>query len=215
MYETTCSRIRETKIVAILRRVPEEKLLKTVRALYAGGIRVLEITLDHAVENCAERAASAIAMCSEALGLEASVGAGTVLSPEEVGLVAQAGAKLIVSPNTDPAVIRETRERGLVSCPGALTPSEIVSAWSAGASFVKLFPAEQMGCAYIKALRGPLPHILLLAVGGADADNASEFLRAGACGLGVGGKLVNAKLIAEDDFEGLTALARRFREAVK
>ena len=214
MYFTTCARIREGRLIAILRKVPEDRLVPAAEALSRGGVRVLEVTLDHARQDCAAEAARAISALKAALGTEISVGAGTVLTPTEVDAVADAGAELIVSPNTDAAVIRRTRERGLVSCPGALTPSEIVAAWDAGATFVKVFPAGAMGARYIKDLQGPLGHIPLLAVGGVGAENAAEFLRAGVIGIGAGGKLVDAGLIRSGDWAALEANARAVCEAL-
>ena len=215
MFETTCARIRENRLIAILRKVPADKLVPAARAICRGGVRVLEVTLDHSRTDCAAEAAAAIRTLREALGGEISVGAGTVLTPEEVDAVADAGAELIVSPNVNEAVILRTVERGLVSCPGALTPSEIVSAWESGATFVKVFPAGVMGAKYIKDLQGPLGHIPLLAVGGVGAENAAEYLRAGVLGIGAGGKLVDAGLIRSCDWEALEANARAVCAALR
>ncbi len=207
-------RIVESKLIAILRKVPESKLVQTAEALVRGGVQVMEVTFDHTRPDCSGSLVRSIRLLKAALGDGVSVGAGTVLTPEEVHFAASAGAELIVSPNADPAVIRKTKELGLVSCPGAMTPTEIVSAYQAGADFVKLFPAEQLGVGYIKALRGPLGHIPLLAVGGADASNAADFIRAGAKGIGVGGKLVRADLIAASDWAALEENARAFVQAL-
>ena len=212
---TTKQRIMDTKLIAIFRKVPEDKLVPTAEALVRGGMRVMEVTFDHGREDCLGALVRQVRMLKDALGDAVSVGAGTVLSEHEVEIAAGAGAELIVSPNADANVIRRTKELGLVSCPGAMTPTEIVAAHQAGADFVKLFPAEQLGTAFIKAMQGPLGHIPLLAVGGADADNAADFIKAGARGIGVGGKLVDQKLIAAADWAALEALARRFAQALR
>lgn len=201
--------VLETKLIAIMRRVPENHLAETARALCRGGVRAMEITFDHERPDCARALARQLHILCEAVGDQALVGAGTVLTPEEVDIAAEAGARLIVSPNTDENVIRRTKERGLLSCPGAMTPSEIVAAHAAGADIVKLFPVQQLDASFIKAMRGPLGHIPLLAVGGTDETNAAEFVRAGACGVGVGGALVRADLITAENWGALEENARR------
>lgn len=211
---TAKERISDTKLIAIFRKVPEDRLVRTAEALVRGGVRVMEVTFDHSRPDSNGALVRCVRMLRDALGDGVSIGAGTVLTPEEVDIAAGAGAELIVSPNADATVIRRTKELGLVSCPGAMTPTEIVAAHQAGADFVKLFPAEQLGLPYIKALRGPLGHIPLLAVGGTDEKNAADFLRAGACGIGVGGKLVRSDLIAAGDWAALEDLARRFASAL-
>ena len=137
-------------------------------------------------------------------------GAGTVTSLEMVELAKNAGARFIVSPDTNEAVIRATAAAGMVSMPGALTPTEIVTAHACGADFVKLFPAATQGIAYLKAITAPLNHIRLLAVGGVTEKNAADFLAAGAVGLGVGGNLVNKSWIASGEFDKITACAKEF-----
>ena len=215
MSQIAFERIMQTKLIAIFRRVPENRLVQTAQALYRGGVRVMEVTFDHGRADCEETLVRSIRMLQDALGQEASIGAGTVLTPQEVEVAARAGAELIVSPNADASVIRRTKELGMVSCPGAMTPTEIVSAHQAGADFVKLFPAEQLGVPFIKAVRGPLGHIPLLAVGGADEKNAGEFIRAGACGIGVGSKLVKPSLIEEGNWPALEELARAYIQALQ
>lgn len=212
---TAKERISDTKLIAIFRKVPEDRLVRTAEALVRGGVRVMEVTFDHSRPDSNGTLVRCVRMLRDALGDGVSIGAGTVLTPEEVDIAAGVGAELIVSPNADAVVIRRTKELGLVSCPGAMTPTEIVAAHQAGADFVKLFPAEQLGLPYIKALRSPLGHIPLLAVGGADEKNAADFLRAGACGIGVGGKLVRSDLIVAGDWAALEDLARRFASALQ
>ena len=148
-----------------------------------------------------------------------AVGAGTVTSAALAELAHSAGAQFIVSPDTDPAVIRRTKELGMCAMPGAMTPSEIKIAYEAGADFVKVFPASvlgpeyirairgPLGPEYIRAIRGPLGQIPLLAVGGVSEGNAAAFLQAGCVGVGVGGKLVNRDWIAAGQWDSITQLA--------
>lgn len=143
------------------------------------------------------------------------IGAGTVLSERQVELTATAGGKFIISPDANQSVIRKTRELGLVSMPGALTPSEIQAAHLAGADFVKLFPITNLGIGYVKAVSAPLSHIKFLAVGGVDDTNMRDYLKAGVCGFGIGSNIVDKKLIEREDWSAITALARRYVEAVK
>lgn len=141
------------------------------------------------------------------------IGAGTVVHPEQVCLAYEAGARFILSPNTDARVIGKTRELQMVSIPGALTPTEMASAHEAGADFVKLFPAASLGAGYIRAIRVPMDHIRLVAVGGIDGRNAAEYLRAGACAVGVGGHLVDKALVDQRNFAALTERAGRYLQA--
>lgn len=208
-------RVEKTGLIAILRRVPEEKLIRTCRALYEGGVRVLEVTFDHASNDCMQTEERLLRTLRAEFGDSISIGAGTVLTADEVRLCADCGAELIVSPNTDTDVICETKRLGMLSYPGAMTPTEIVTARNAGADAVKLFPAEQLGIPYLKALRGPLGHIPLLVVGGVDENNAGDFIKAGAKGVGVGGKLVRADLIERDDYDALRDLAAKYIEALQ
>ena len=159
--------------------------------------------------------AATIRAVGDAMNGKLFVGAGTVCSVELCDLAAGAGAQFIISPDADEAVISRTRELGLISIPGALTPTEIKAAWCAGADFVKVFPASAMGPAYLKAVRAPLSHIPLMAVGGVNEQNAGDFIRAGCCGIGVGGNLVNKEWIAAGEFEKITASAAEYLRAVR
>ena len=143
------------------------------------------------------------------------VGAGTVTSPELVEMTAKAGGSFIVSPDTDVMVIKKTRELNLVSMPGAMTPSEIKVAHEAGADFVKLFPIGNLGAGYLKAVKAPLSHIKMTAVGGVNENNAAEFLKAGASGLGVGGNLAKKEWIENGEYGKLTEAAKAIVAAVE
>lgn len=206
--------IFKNRLVAILRRVPEEKLGFTVEALIKGGVKVLEFTFDHDSPACTEENARKIETAKARFGSEIIIGCGTVLSVAEVEAAHSAGASLVISPNVHTGVIARTRELEMVSMPGALTPTEIVSAWDAGADIVKLFPAGELGVSYIKAVRGPLAHIPMSAVGGVKPENVADFLSAGVCGFGVGGPLVIPAAVKSGDWAAITARALEFRSAI-
>lgn len=212
--EQVLARMRREKIIAIVRGVKPDDMEQVARALLAGGISCMEITVDHSGENGPEETYRSIAGLRERLDGEICLGAGTVLDEAETRRAVAAGADYIISPNLDQAVIRCTRDLGKVSIPGTFTPSEAVQAYSWGADIVKLFPAGLLGPGYIKALRGPLPHIPLCAVGGIIPENAGDFIRAGCISLGIGGNLVDLKAVAGKRFEEITAAAGRFTAAV-
>lgn len=211
----TKEKLLNAKIVAIVRGLKEGNLLSLAAALYAGGITAMEVTFDQSRADGTEATASAIALLNERFGDAMLVGAGTVMTPAQVDAACSAGAKYIISPGVSRAVIERTRELGLVSMPGALTPTEIMDAHAWGADIVKVFPAGNMGPQYIKAIRAPLNHIVLFAVGGIDEKNAADYLRAGCAGVGVGGKLVNKEWIEAGALDKIEALAREYVHAVK
>ncbi|MDR0730272.1 MAG: bifunctional 4-hydroxy-2-oxoglutarate aldolase/2-dehydro-3-deoxy-phosphogluconate aldolase [Treponema sp.] len=215
MRDKVIGRILEDKIIAIVRGTDEELILPLGEALLAGGITLMEITFNQAKPESFTATLGGITRLRERFGDRLFVGAGTVLSEAQVDLAGEAGALYIVSPNTNPLVIRRTRDAGLVSLPGALSPSECISAHEAGADFVKLFPAADLGTAYLKAIRAPLSHIKFLAVGGINETNAAAFIGAGALGLGIGGNLVNKDWMACGQWGRITDLARHLVEAVK
>lgn len=199
--------LKKYKIVAICRGVSTENILQTAQALYDGGIRMMEVTFNQkAADPIAETAAS-IALLNEKMGDKMYIGAGTVLTPEQVDAAVDAGAKYIISPNYSPEVVKRTLERGAISMPGCLTPSEVLSAYEAGAHVIKLFPAGNLGIGYIKAIMAPISHIPLVAVGGINASNMKDFLDLGLVGLGIGGNIVDTKLISQGKFEELTNVA--------
>lgn len=168
----------------------------------------MEITYDQCNPGSWEATASAIGNIAKAFDGQMLVGAGTVTNTRLVELTAKAGGLYVISPNTDVNVIKRTKELGLVSIPGATTPSEILTAHDAGADFVKLFPASDLGVAYLKSIRAPISHVPLIATGGINDKNAKAFLDAGAVGLGVGGSLANKKVIESGEFNKLTDAAR-------
>ena len=143
------------------------------------------------------------------------IGAGTVLTPKQVEMTQAAGGRFIISPDTDPEVIKRTKALGLISMPGALTPTEIKLAHKSGADFVKLFPITKMGVDYVKAVKAPFSNIRLLAVGGINENNIADYLRAGVCGFGIGSNIVSKKLVDENNFEAITESARKYTQAVR
>lgn len=215
MRETVISTVEREKVIVIVRGVAKEKLIPLADAMYDGGIRLLEITYDATGKTSDEETAENIAMLAKEFEGRMLIGAGTVLKESQVELTAKAGGKFIISPDTNKAVIERTRELGLVSMPGALTPTEIADAHRYGADFVKLFPVSTFGTEYVKAVKAPLSHIKLLAVGGVDENNIKDYAKAGACGFGIGSNIVNKKYIEEGNFDKITELARAFLAAIE
>ena len=211
---TTMEWVRKSKIIAIVRGLAPEHMLKLAEALYAGGVDLMEVTFNQAKPETWKDTAAAIHAIGQHMEGKMLAGAGTVLTEEQLQMAIDAGAKYIITPNTNPALIRKVKAAGLCAFPGALTPSEIEAAHEAGADAVKVFPAGSMGPAYIKAVRAPLSHVALMAVGGVNEKNTADFLAAGCCGVGVGGNLVNKDWIAAGEWEKITALAKEYRKAV-
>ena len=210
MREQIIQKVLDKKIVAIVRGVYGEDCVKLAQALYDGGIELLEVTFDQSKPEALGRTSDTIHELVVRLGDKMAFGAGTVTSLEMLELAKNAGAQFIVSPDTNEEVIKATVAGGMVSMPGALTPTEILNAHRYGADFVKVFPTSSLGTAYIKAVRGPINHVRLLAVGGVNEKNIGEFIKAGVDGAGVGGNLVNKEWIARGEFDKITALAEEF-----
>lgn len=206
----TISRIIQTGLIPVVRAESSDIAMRAVDAIKQGGVSVLEITMTvpgavHVIEEVVKR-----------LGDEAVVGAGTVLDAETARACMLAGAQFIVSPALDLDTIACCRRYSIPVIPGALTPSEIATAWKAGADFVKVFPANAVGGAsYIKALKAPLPQIELVPTGGVSLATAAEFIKAGAAALGVGSDLVDTKALRAGDDKLITERARQFIEIVK
>ena len=207
--------IEKEKIIVIVRGVEREKLIPLAEAMYAGGIRLLEVTYSANGKVSDADTAENIRMLAECFKDRMYVGAGTVLTEEQVELTARAGGKFIISPDTCPPVIKKTKELGLISMPGALTPTEIQAAHRAGADFVKLFPITSFGTGYVKAVKAPLSHIKLLAVGGVDENNIQDYLKAGVSGFGVGSNIIDKKMLEAGDWSGITELAKKYVDALK
>lgn len=210
--EKTIQIIEEAKIIVIVRGVAREKLIPLVQAMYDGGIRAVECTFNAGGNPSDEEIAENIRMLVEKFGDRMVIGAGTVLTPKQVRLTREAGGCFIISPDTNEEVIRYTKELGLVSIPGAFTPSEVTAAHRAGADFIKLFPVDLFGPRYIKIVSTPISNVRILAVNGITDENMNSYLDAGAVGVGVASGIVNKDLIANGDFEGITRLAKKYTE---
>ncbi len=183
--------------------------MRGIEAVYKGGVRAAEITFS------APGAVRVVEEMKRRFGDDLILGAGTVLNPSDAAAAVNAGARYVVAPNMNPEVIGIARRLGVPVMPGAYTPTEVVSAWAAGADVVRLFPAAVGGPGYLKTMKAALPQIPLLPAGGIDLETAGPFLEAGAFALGIGSNLFDRKLLAGGDFEGLTELARRYCEEVK
>ena len=215
MREKVLEWAQREKIIAIVRGVESAQCMKVAQALYDGGIRLMEITYDQKDPDNWPVTARAIGDIAKAFEGRMLVGAGTVTTPELVELTHSAGGLFIISPDTNEDVIRRTRELGLVSMPGALTPTEVMVAHRAGADVVKLFPAGDLGPGYLKAIRAPISHVKIMAVGGINEKNIGAFLAAGAVGAGIGGNLANRAWIEAGEFDKITEAAKAMVEAVK
>lgn len=207
---TLIERINKYKLIAIVRGIDQDKIIDTCNALYAGGISMIEVTFNQTSETGNEDTYNAIKQISSVMGSKISVGAGTVMTVEQVELAVKAGAEYIISPNFDKEVVARTIELGAASIPGVMTPTEIVNAYNAGAVAVKIFPIVSLGIEYIKAIKSPISHIPILAVGGVDLDNVGNYIRAGVIGVGIGSCLVDKKLINKGKFNEITELAKKF-----
>lgn len=202
-------RIREVGLVPVVRASSADEALAAVEAIRAGGIPILEITLT------VPGAVQIIATLTKQLGDEALIGAGTVLDAETAQQCIDAGAKFIVSPALDIPTIEHCRRLAVPVFAGALTPTEIVTAWKAGANAVKVFPANAVGGAtYLKSLKAPLPQIELLPTGGVSLKTAADFIAAGAFALGVGADLVDLAALRRGEAEVVTERARQYVAAV-
>src|SRR5205085_1044303 len=202
--ETDLRRVLDCGIVAVVRSPDSQQLVEVARALADGGVSVVEITMT------VPDALDVLRQVRRALGDRLLLGAGTILDPETARAALLAGAEYLVAPTLNRDVIRLGQRYDKLVMPGAFTPTEILSAWEAGADVVKVFPAEVLGPAYFKAMRGPLPQVRLMPTGGVDLTTAAEFLKAGACCLGVGGQLVDAKAVAARDFGRIRDLATQY-----
>ena len=205
-------KIESTKVIIIVRGVSLEVLLPLADALYDGGVRLMEITYSaHGEPTDEEVAANLRELVNHTKG-RMIIGSGTVTRKSQIDLTCAAGASFIVSPDTNPEIISYTKQKGLVSIPGALTPSEITLAKRSGADYVKLFPANAMGASYLKAIKAPLSDVKILAVGGVDEKTIPEYLSAGASGFGIGTKFGNPALLREGKFAEITEVARTYVE---
>jgi 2-dehydro-3-deoxyphosphogluconate aldolase/(4S)-4-hydroxy-2-oxoglutarate aldolase len=207
--ESQLRQVLDCGIVAVVRSPDSQQLVEVARALADGGVTVVEITMS------VPGALDVLRQVRQALGDRLLLGAGTILDPETARAALLAGAEYLVAPTINLDVIRLCRRYDKLVMPGAFTPTEILTAWEAGADIVKVFPAEVVGPAFFKALRGPLPQVRLMPTGGVDLTTAASFLQAGACCLGVGGQLVEPKAVAERNFDRIRDLARQYVAVVR
>lgn len=197
-------------IVPVVRTTSAETAIRAIEAIYRGGIRSAEITMT------VPGAVRALEKVADQFGDKIVLGAGTVLDPETARICMLAGAQFFVTPSLKTATIEMANRYSKVICPGALTPTEVLTAWEAGADIVKVFPCGNVGGPkYIKALKGPFPQIEMVPTGGVNLETAGEFLRAGACAVAVGGELVDAKLIKEGKYDEIEARARQYLDVIR
>lgn len=210
LHVSVVDRIREVGIVPVVRATSADEALAAVEAIRAGGIPILEITLT------VPGAIKIIDDLAKRLGDEALIGAGTVLDAESARACIGAGARFIVSPSLDLPTIEICRALGIAVFPGALTPTEVVTAWKAGADAVKVFPANALGGAtYLKSLKAPLPQIELIPTGGVSLKTVPDFIAAGAMALGIGADLVDLAALRRGDRASVTSKAQEYVAAVK
>ena len=207
--DTDLRRVLECGIVAVVRASESLQLVEVVKALADGGVTVAEITMT------VPGALDVVRQARKELGDRVLLGAGTILDAETARAALLAGAEFLVSPTLNLDVIRMCRRYDKVVMPGAFTPTEILTAWEAGADIVKVFPADVVGPAFFKAIRGPLPQVRVMPTGGVDLKTATAFLQAGACCLGVGGQLVDPEAIKQKNFDKIRELARQYSDIVK
>ena len=202
--------IKDTGVIPVVRASSADEAMRAIDAIREGGISILEITMT------VPGAVALIEQVAKRYGDVATVGAGTVLDPETATACISAGAKFVVSPALNLDTIACCQRQDVAVMPGALTPTEVVQAWNAGADFVKVFPAGAVGGpSYVKALKAPLPEIELVPTGGVSLKTAADFIRAGAAALGVGSELVDIKAIREGQASLITERAKQFVEIVR
>ncbi|WP_098748330.1 bifunctional 4-hydroxy-2-oxoglutarate aldolase/2-dehydro-3-deoxy-phosphogluconate aldolase [Paenibacillus sp. EZ-K15] len=200
--------LKESGVVAVVRRPPFEKAVRITDALVAGGVKALEITVD------SDRAFELIALLNERYGEDVLVGAGTVLDAETAEKAIEARAQFIFSPVLDEETIKTTIRREVISIPGVMTPTEIVKGYRLGADLLKIFPGSSLGVNYIKELSAPLGHIPMMPTGGVTLDNVAQFIRAGAVAVGLGSSLLDKKAMEEERYDDIAKRAEQFIQAI-
>lgn len=205
------SMFEKHKIVVICRGIYGETLKQTIGALYEGGVRLVEVTFDQADSEAIKKTTDAICLIKKAFP-EMKVGSGTVTCVEHVVATKMAGGDFCLSPDVNEEVIKATKEQGLLSIPGAMTSTEIMKAYHAGADIVKIFPAGWLGIDYIKNVKGPINHVKFLAAAGVTEENFKDYLDAGYCAAGISSRFIDKKVIKEGNFAELTRRAKVFTE---
>ncbi|MFR1833251.1 MAG: bifunctional 4-hydroxy-2-oxoglutarate aldolase/2-dehydro-3-deoxy-phosphogluconate aldolase [Lachnospiraceae bacterium] len=210
---TTFEHVCNKKIITIIRDLKDLQVYKTVEALYDGGIHLAEVTFN---QNLSPKVTTDIIQTLNKDFKDKMIfGAGTVITMEQLYAAYDAGAAFIISPDANPSIIRETKRMGLLSMPGAFTATEVVNCHRAGADIIKIFPSDTSGPAYIKALKGPLSHISMSAVGGVNLDNMVSFLNAGACCVGIGSNIIDKKAIEENNYDHIRSLADAYTKKLQ
>jgi 2-dehydro-3-deoxyphosphogluconate aldolase/(4S)-4-hydroxy-2-oxoglutarate aldolase len=207
--ELAFQKLADCGIVAVIRAQSESQLQDIARALIEGGVMGIEVTMS------TPKAIQGIEKLADSMGDKCVVGVGTILDPATCADAIHAGAEFVVSPVLNPIIIETTRKLGKISVPGAYTPTEILTAWSAGADVVKVFPATTLGPGYLKDLLAPMPFLRLTPTGGVDLKTAGEWIKAGAVMVGAGSSLVPKYALAKNDWSAITNTARQFVEAIK
>lgn len=204
--------LESTKVVAVIRDLKMDVCVRLAEACRRGGIRLVEVPFDQARgPEGAEAAIRAIKLAFPDL----HVGAGTVLTADQLARAIAAGAEFVVTPNTNPELIRKARAAGLITMPGAMTPTEVVAAHEAGADYVKIFPAQALGPQYVRDVLTPLRHVKLMAFAGVTVENAADFIKAGCVGVGVSGALANRAWIDAGEYDKVAEVARVLLEKVQ
>jgi 2-dehydro-3-deoxyphosphogluconate aldolase / (4S)-4-hydroxy-2-oxoglutarate aldolase len=210
MAQETKERLQSLGLIPVLRAQSPAEAQALVEAMLLGGVTVMEVTMT------VPGAIGVIRSLREKYGDRLLLGAGTVLDAQQCVAAIEAGAEFVVSPSLHREVISITKELGKVSIPGALTPTEVVTAWNAGADYVKIFPCSAVGGpSYLKALKAPLPHISLIPTGGVTVETAAQYLRSGAAAVGVGGDLVNTLALSQGKPELITEMAKKYLEIIQ
>jgi 2-dehydro-3-deoxyphosphogluconate aldolase/(4S)-4-hydroxy-2-oxoglutarate aldolase len=196
-------------IIAVLRRLPSDKMMPIAESLLEGGITAIEVTVD------APGALQTIRLLADRFRDRAMIGAGTVLDGESARLAIDSGADFLLSPSLHQDVIRTARRYGKIAIPGVMTPTELITAVEWGADLVKLFPASRLGAGYLQDLRAPFPHVAIIPTGGIDLSNIADFFHAGAAAVGIGGHLVNREAVAASDYDRIREIAVKYTELVQ
>lgn len=199
----------ESGVIAVIRRIPEEKIEQVAESLVEGGVTALEITVD------SDSAFSSIAKLSRQLHGRAIVGAGTVIDSESAAMAIQSGAEFIFSPSLHQGVIRTALRHGKISVPGVMTPTEMITAIEWGADLVKLFPAAGLGVQYLKDVKAPFPHVPIIPTGGVDEHNVKLYILAGAAAVGIGGNLLDRKAIQDGNYAAVENAAKTYVELIR
>ncbi len=200
--------IIELKAVAVIRMEDPSKLIKVAEAIYEGGVKAIEITMT--VPNAIET----IALASKEIGDKVLIGVGSILNQEMAQKAIDAGAKYVVSPIFKKEIIERSHKNDIPAMPGTFTPTEAQLAWEAGADIIKIFPADVLGMSFIKGMKAPMPHLKVMPTGGVSLTNAGEWLKAGACAVGVGSALIDKKAILEENYTVLTKNAKQIMESI-